>query len=255
MDEVTTAFVLTGLAGLSTGIGSLIAYFIPGQKLTQLSVLLGFAAGAMIYISFVELLAGSVEDVGFFLANTAFFTGMFLGYFLDRLVGHMHLDALPDGNITQGAKKQKLQKTGFLTAIGIAMHNFPEGMAVLVTSLSSPHLGAALAAAVAIHNIPEGIAVSVPIYWATGNRKKAFLYSFLAGISEPLGAAVGYFLLFRFLDPGALGIILAAVGGIMLFICFDELLPIALRWGNEHLVVLGLFSGMAVMALSLNMLS
>lgn len=249
MENVTVAFILTTFAGLSTGIGSLIAFFIPNPKLTYLSILLGFAAGAMLYISFVELLSTSIENVGFLVANIAFFLGMVVIYFLDRTIQHVHLDTLPD------SRQKRLQKAGIFTAIGIAMHNFPEGMAVMATSLSSPYLGMSVAVAIAIHNIPEGIAVSVPIYYATQDRKKAFAYSFISGLFEPVGAAFGYFLIFQFLTATLLGIILAFVGGIMVFICFDELLPIAIKYGDEHLMLSGLLSGMAVMALSLYILS
>lgn len=248
METVTAAFILTTFAGLSTGIGSLIAFFIPKPKMTYLSILLGFAAGAMLYISFVELLSTSIENVGFLVANTAFFLGMVVIYFLDRAIQHVHLDTLPD------SRQKRLQKAGIFTAIGIAMHNFPEGMAVMATSLSSPYLGISVAVAIAIHNIPEGITVSVPIYYATQDRNKAFAYSFLSGLFEPVGAAFGYFLIFQFLTATLLGIILAFVGGIMVFICFDELLPIAIKYGDEHLMISGLLPGMAAMALSLHLL-
>jgi len=259
MENVTVAFILTTFAGLSTGIGSLIAFFIPNPKLTYLSILLGFAAGAMLYISFVELLSTSIENVGFLVANIAFFLGMVVIYFLDRAIQHVHLDTLPDSHVQldtlPDSRQTELQKAGIFTAIGIAMHNFPEGMAVLVTSLSSPYLGMSVAVAIAIHNIPEGIAVSVPIYYATQDRKKAFAYSFISGLFEPVGAAFGYLLIFQFLTATLLGIILAFVSGIMVFICFDELLPIAIKYGDEHLMLSGLLSGMAVMALSLYILS
>lgn len=248
MEPVTVAFVLTTFAGLSTGIGSLIAFFIPEPNKRYLSVLLGFAAGAMLYISFVELLVASIETVDFITANIAFFLGIVVIYFLDRTIHHVHLDTLPDN------PEKSFRKAGIFTAIGIAMHNFPEGMAVMVTSLNSPSLGIAVAVAIAIHNIPEGITVSVPIYYATHDRKKAFGYSFLAGMFEPLGAAFGYFFIFQFLTEDLLGMILAFVGGIMVFICFDELLPISIKYGDEHLMISGLVSGMAVMALSLNLL-
>ncbi|MEA1984975.1 MAG: zinc transporter ZupT [Euryarchaeota archaeon] len=248
MNDLISAFMLTLLAGLSTGIGSMIAFFIPKPKLTYLSVLIGFAAGAMIYISFVELLPISIEAVGFLAANTSFFAGMVVIYLLDRVIGHVHLDTLPD------SYHSRLGKAGIFTAIGIAMHNFPEGLAVLLTSLNSLDMGLALAVAIAIHNIPEGIAVSVPIYYATENRKKAFSYSFLSGLSEPIGAAIGYLLIFPYLTPALLGITLGAVGGFMVFICFDELLPIAIEYGDEHLMLSGLLSGMVMMAASLYLL-
>ncbi|WP_048169454.1 zinc transporter ZupT [Methanosarcina siciliae] len=251
MADVTTAFFLTTFAGISTGLGSLIAFLVPNLKFSWLSVLLGFAAGAMIYISFVELLAESVGTVGFFQANVAFFLGIFGMFLLDRMIEHIHMDTLHDGNTFSISENHNLRKTGLLTALGIAMHNFPEGMAVLFSSLSSTYLGFSVAIAIAIHNIPEGVAVSIPIYYASGSRKKAFAYSFFSGLTEPLGAGIGYFLLFRFLTPESLFLMLAAVGGVMVFICFDELLPIAIKYGNEHLTFLGVFSGMLVVALSL----
>jgi ZIP family zinc transporter len=251
MGDVTTAFLLATFAGISTGFGSLIAFLVPNMKFTWLSILLGFAAGAMIYISFVDLLAESVEAVGFFQANAAFFLGMFGMGLLDLVIGHTHTDTLPDGNTLSISENNNLRKVGLLTALGIAMHNFPEGMAVLAASLSSSYLGVSVALAIAIHNIPEGIAVSVPIYYASGDRKKAFAYSFFAGLTEPLGAMFAYFLLFRFLSPEMLFLMLAAVGGVMVFICFDELLPISIKYGNEHLTFLGVFSGMVVIALTL----
>jgi ZIP family zinc transporter len=250
MGDVTTAFFLTTFAGISTGLGSLIAFLVPSMKFSWLSILLGFAAGAMLYISFVELLTESIGAVGFFQANAAFFLGVLGMGLLDYMVEHIHMDTLPDGN-SFSLENLNLQKAGLLTALGIAMHNFPEGMAVMVSSLSSTYLGFSIAVAIAIHNIPEGVAVSVPIYYASGSRKKAFAYSFFSGLTEPLGAGIGYFLLFRFLTPETLFLMLAVVGGVMVFICFDELLPIAIKYGNEHLTFSGVFSGMVVVALSL----
>lgn len=252
-EETFIAFLLTVLAGLSTGIGSLIAYFIKKPKFSYLSFLLGFSAGVMIYISFVELLGKSINEIGFLLANTCFFGGIVGIYFVDKFIPHIHLDTKldPHHKIKHG---KKLMAAGVLTAVGIAIHNFPEGMAVFAVSLDSLALGLPIAFAIAIHNIPEGIAVSVPIYYATGNRKKAFVYSFLSGVTEPAGAAIGYLLLLPFLTPMILYAILAVVAGIMVFICFDELLPISREYGNEHLSTLGLFFGMALMMLSLSFL-
>ncbi|WP_235283568.1 MULTISPECIES: ZIP family metal transporter [unclassified Methanosarcina] len=112
---------------------------------------------------------------------------------LDYMVEHIHMDTLPDGNALHISKNRNLRKTGLLTAVGIAMHNFPEGIAVRFSSLSSTYLGFSVAVVIAIHNIPEGVAVSIPIYCASVNRKKAFAYSFFAGPTEPLGAGIGYF--------------------------------------------------------------
>jgi ZIP family zinc transporter len=245
MNEVFSAFLLTTLAGLSTGIGSAIAYGIRKPKLTYLSVLLGFSAGVMIYISFVELLGSAIEEIGFLNANLAFFGGIVTIFLVDRLIPHIHVDVQKD------TEKGSLEYAGMMTAVGIALHNFPEGMAVLAVTLASPEFGIPIALAIAIHNIPEGISVSVPIYYATGNRRKAFFYSVLSGISEPIGALVGYLILLPFLTPVILASTLAYVGGIMVFICFDELIPVANQYGEQHLCMYGLFLGMFIMMVSL----
>ena len=245
MNEICSAFLLTTLAGLSTGIGSAIAYGIRRPKLTYLSVLLGFSAGVMIYISFVELLGAAIEEVGFLNANLAFFCGIITIFLVDRLIPHIHVDVQKD------TQRGSLEYAGMMTAVGIAIHNFPEGLAVLAVALASPEFGIPIALAIAIHNIPEGISVSVPIFYATGNRRKAFLYSFLSGISEPVGALVGYLILLPFITPMLLASTLAFVGGIMVFICFDELIPVANKYGEQHLCMYGLFLGMFIMMVSL----
>ncbi len=137
------------------------------------------------------------------------------------------------------------------TAIAIAIHNFPEGLATFVSALKDVKLGMAIAVAIAIHNIPEGVAVSIPIYYATGNRKKAFLYSFLSGLAEPVGALIGYAIVFSFFGDVVFGILFASVAGIMVFISLDELLPTAREYGEHHLAAYGLVAGMMMMALSL----
>ncbi len=254
LGETSLAFLLTILAGLSTGIGSLIAYFIKEPKFSYLSFLLGFSAGVMIYVSFMELLATSVNEIGFIVANGGFFGGIAVIYLVDKFIPHVHLDTKPDTFHESGKFdeiKERLADAGVLTAIGIAIHNFPEGMAVFAVSMEDLSLGITIALAIAVHNIPEGIAVSVPIYYATGNKRKAFGYSFFSGVAEPIGAAVGFLILMPILTDLVLYLTLAFVGGIMVFISFDELLPISKEYGNEHLSSMGLFSGMLIMMASL----
>ena len=142
-------------------------------------------------------------------------------------------------------------KTGLLVALGIGIHNFPEGMASFVGALKDPSLGIAIAVAIAIHNIPEGLAVSAPVYAATGSRGKAFLWSFLSGVAEPIEAGLAALLLLPFLNDAVLGFVLAVVAGIMVFISLDELLPAARSFGEEHLSIVGVVGGMVVMAVSL----
>ncbi len=252
------AILLTVLAGLSTSVGSAIAFLIRRPKYTYLSFLLGLSAGVMVYISFTELLGTAIEDIGFLSANLAFFGGIGVFALIDILIPHSYEEeSAADGRFGPGADKvagstSALKRGGIFVAIGIAIHNFPEGMITFASAATGDvSLGIMIAVAVAIHNIPEGIAVSVPIYYATGNRRKAFLYSFLSGIAEPVGAVIGYLFLLPFLTPAVLSGTLALVAGIMVYISFDEILPMAHRYGQAHLVILGIVLGMAVMAGSL----
>ncbi len=146
---------------------------------------------------------------------------------------------------------------GLFTALAIGIHNFPEGLATFLAALQNPSLGVAIAVAIALHNIPEGISVSVPIFYATGNRRKAFVYSLLSGLTEPVGAGVAYLALRFFtggssvISPQLMGILFAGVAGIMVYISLDELLPASRAFGKGHDSLFGLISGMAVMAVSL----
>lgn len=263
MNNVAIAFLLTGLAGLSTGIGSIIAFFVKKTNTKFLSISLGLSAGVMIYVSMMELLSDSIQTLGDLLgarkgaaiALTAFFVGVFITALIDKLIPESknpHSVTSPDHAASALAEKQqKLMRTGLLTALSIGIHNFPEGMATFVAALQDPYIAIPIAAAIAIHNIPEGIAVSVPIYYATGDRKKAFLFSFLSGLSEPIGALVGYLILMPFINDMTNSILFAAIAGVMVFISFDELLPAAREYGQHHLSIYGLFIGMAVMAISM----
>ena len=234
------------LAGLSTTIGAAIAFVIKNPSKKILSFAMGFSAGVMLFVSFAELLPEAMAELGELNAFIAFFVGMILIYLIDVLVPHTYEQ--------EGCNDPKLMKCGKMVAIGIAIHNFPEGIAVFFASLSSISLGIPIAVAIAIHNIPEGIAVSMPIYYATKSKKTAFKYSFLSGLAEPLGAGIAFLFLMPFLNPFILNIVLAGVAGVMVFISFDELLPISYRNHLGHTPILGVILGMAVMALSLVLL-
>ena len=269
--NLSFALLLTTLAGLSTGIGSTIAFFIRTPKYSYLAVALGFSAGVMIYISFTELLETAIGDVGFVRANIAFFVGIGLIALIDIFIPHEYEEERVAqlneyvGEIEQQEvlvppqratpPKSALMRSGVLIALGIAIHNFPEGLVTFCSAATGDvAFGIIIAIAIAIHNIPEGIAISVPIFYATGNRRKAFTYSFLSGIAEPVGALIGYGILFSFLTPALLSSMLAFVAGIMIFISLDEILPLAHRYGKEHFVLVGLATGMLVMAVSLSLL-
>ncbi|MFC2079002.1 zinc transporter ZupT [Candidatus Bipolaricaulota bacterium] len=249
MGSIGFALLLSALAGLSTTIGSVLGIAVrkPGPKFMTLT--LGFSAGVMIHVSFVELLQGGVESVGFIPAHMAFFLGMIVMFAIDALVPHDYLGHEEHSGV--GMRSSNLLKTGLFVALGIAVHNLPEGMATFAGALEDPSLGISIAVAVAIHNIPEGLAVAAPIYAATGSRKRAFFYSFLSGVAEPIGAGLAALILLPFLSEALLGYLLAGVGGIMVFISLDELIPVARSFGHEHLAILGAIMGMIVMTISL----
>ena len=254
--NIGIALLLTAMAGLSTGIGSSIAYFIMKPKISYLSFALGFSAGVMIYISFMELLPDSIEMVGEVWGTIGFFLGIIFIGLIDMVIPNAenphHFPPCSDNE--EVPKDTSLMRTGLFTALAIGIHNFPEGLATFASALSSVKLGIFVALAIALHNIPEGISVSMPILYATGNKNKAFFYSFLSGIAEPMGAFIGLLLLMPFLSEGLLASLLAFIAGIMVYISVDELLPMAHRYGYSHTVIFGTVLGMFIMALSLFML-
>ncbi len=266
-ENVLFAFALTLFAGLSTGIGSALAFFTKKTNTSILSLSLGFSAGVMIYVSFVEIFQkarinlveayGTVTGTWYTVAG--FFGGILFIALIDKLIPSFEnpheVHRIEEMDISEQKAKadKKLMRMGLFSALAIAIHNFPEGMATFAAGLVDPTIALPIAVAIAIHNIPEGIAVSVPLYFATGNKRKAFVLSFLSGLAEPLGAIIGYFLLYSFLNATVLGFLFASVAGIMVFISLDELLPTAEEYGKHHLAIYGLISGMAVMAFSLLM--
>ncbi|MBE0646111.1 MAG: zinc transporter ZupT [Bacteroidetes bacterium] len=263
--HILFAFGLTLFAGLSTGIGSALAFFANRTNTKFLSISMGFSAGVMIYVSMVEIFAKARDSLtvalgpvgGSWTTVAGFFGGIALIAIIDKLVPsgeNPHemrmVEEIPAKN---GSAKDMsgLYRTGLFSAIAIAIHNFPEGLATFLSAVQDPMLGIPIAVAIAIHNIPEGIAVSIPIYYATNNRKKAFLLSFASGLAEPVGAVIGYFILMQFFSDIIFGIVFASVAGIMVFISLDELLPGAQEYGEHHLAIYGLIAGMGVMAISL----
>ncbi len=249
-ENIELALALTVIAGLSTGIGSAIAYLIKRPKISYLSFSLGFSAGVMIYISFVELLPTARDAVGEVGGVTAFFVGVGVTGLIDLIMPEEenphHYERIP-----RPMEDENLERTGLFTALAIGIHNFPEGLAAFGAALSDLRLGVIIALAVAIHNIPEGISVSMPIFYATGDRTKAFIYSFLSGTAEPVGAIIGYLILMPFLSDTLLASLLAFIAGVMVYISLDEILPTAHRYGRNHIVIGGIIVGMSVMAVSL----
>lgn len=258
------AIGLTAFAGLSTSIGSAMAFFSKKLNPRFLAASLGFSAGVMIYVSLVEIFAKARDSLssylgsqnGYRLTVAAFFCGIALIALIDKLIPSYenpheiaHLKGMNNGK--QLPSEKKLLRMGMFSALAIGIHNFPEGLATFMGAMNDPSLGISIAVAIAIHNIPEGVAVSVPIYFATRSRKKAFWLSSLSGLAEPVGALFGFFLFRQFFNSLTFGLVFAAVAGIMIYISLDELLPTAEEYGEHHVAIGGLIAGMLVMAVSL----
>jgi ZIP family zinc transporter len=252
-NNLELALLLTTVAGLSTGIGSTIAYFIKKPKMSYLCFSLGLSAGVMLYVSFVELLPDAFETVGEIVGLYAFFAGIIVIGIIDVLIPEgENPHAFKDISLKRKGKTDKaLLRVGLLTALAVGIHNFPEGLATFGTALNDVKLGLLIAFAIAIHNIPEGISVSMPIYYATGDKKKAFFYSFMSGVAEPVAAVVGLLILLPILSEGVLAFLLAFVAGIMVYISVDELVPVAQKYDTGHCAILGIILGMLIMAVSL----
>jgi ZIP family zinc transporter len=269
MDTSTILFALglTVFAGLSTGIGSALAFYTKKTNESFLSLALGFSAGVMIYVSMIEIFVkarSSLEQYysngqfAYLITTVSFFGGIAIIAIIDKLVPEAENPHEIHGveELDEEVKNKKaLLRMGLFSALAIAIHNFPEGLATFMSAIQDPTLGISIAIAIAIHNIPEGIAVSVPVYYATGSKSKAFFYSFLSGLSEPVGALIGFFILRNVLSDALFGIVFASVAGIMVYISLDELLPTAEKYGKHHVAIGGLVAGMLVMAVSLVLFS
>lgn len=263
-ETILFALGLTVFAGLATGVGSIMSFFSKKFNPNFLSGALGFSAGVMIYVSLIEIFVKAKDALtdtlgdpkGYIYTTVAFFVGIAVIALIDQLVPEVsnphEMKNLDSEEMQQDEqKKSRLLRMGLFSALAIAIHNFPEGLATFMGALTDPALGVSIAVAIAIHNIPEGIAVSVPIYYSTGSRKKAFWYSLLSGLAEPIGALIGFFLLRAIFNDTMFGLIFASVAGIMVYISLDELLPTAEEYGKHHIAIGGVIAGMIVMAISL----
>jgi zinc transporter, ZIP family len=256
------AFLITLFAGLATGIGGLLVFYKKALNRKFLAISLGFSAGVMIYVSFVEILSKSIEsltevfgsNLGYVYATISFFAGIGIIALIDHFIpaaDNPHEYVFEPKEIK---KSKTLIRMGLMSALAITIHNLPEGLATFIAAVQNPNIGISIAIAIAIHNVPEGVSIAIPIYHATKSRGKALLYSTLSGLSEPVGAILGILFLSTFSNPAWFGIIFGLVAGIMVFISLDELLPTAEKFGEHHLSIYGMIVGMMVMALSLILL-
>ena len=274
MNGLTSALILTLIAGSATGIGGALVLFKKKISSNFLAGALGLSAGVMIFISLAELfpeaqamIAGTGMQHGEAFVLIAFFVGMGIITLIDFTIPEyenpheasgLSLDARTAaiGVLDQTGSEKALHRLGLMSALAIAIHNFPEGIATFIGALNDPEMGAGITFAIAIHNIPEGIAVAIPIYYATKSKGKALLYATLSGLSEPVGASLcwGIAAIFGVELTGsspAFPLILAAVAGIMIYISLDELLPTAEKYGKHHIAIAGVVGGMAIMGISL----
>ena len=267
-EQLLTGGLLSLMAGLCTGVGAALALFLKKTDTRLLTYALGASAGVMVYISFMELMPTATELIGEqsggkWIILAAFFGGMASASLIDHLVPEdenphevLNLNELHNLNqcTTADCKRQvrqRVRRSAMMFAIAIGVHNFPEGMATVAAAFDNTGIAASVALAVAIHNIPEGITVAVPLLYGTGSRRKAFYIGTLTGLAEPLGALVCMLILLPFLSTTLLAVLFAVVAGIMVFISFDELLPMAERWGHHHLSIYGVVTGMFIMGLVL----
>lgn len=262
-ENIILAFVLTLIAGISSGLGGLIAFFTKRDNVHFLTVALGFSAGVMLFVSFTDIFPATLEGFELKFAEhamlatcLAFFGGMGLIALIDFLIPEgenphemNYVEQVGSEHKMKDAKK--FHRMGIMLAMSIAIHNFPEGLATFAVSLNGWEMALPIVVAIALHNIPEGVAVAVPIYQATGSRLKALLYSLLSGLSEPLGALVGFLILMPFWNSTIESAVLGITAGIMVYISIDELLPTSERYGHHHLSIIGVVAGMMFMALSI----
>lgn len=258
------ALLMSFLAGLATVIGGFFTFFIKRTNLRGLSIGLGFSAGVMIFLSFTEILKSSnLMLIKFFphYSDWFVFAGFGLGIITAILIDYFIPDHIDEDlfnnqnhcepNQISCMHQHKIKRAGLLTAVAICIHNFPEGIATFFVTTQNITLGISVAIAIALHNIPEGIAVALPIYHATGKKRLAIWYTFLSGISEPIGALLGLFALNYFLPQAAIGFLFASVAGIMVYISFDTLLPLSREYGDGHYSVFGIMSGIFFIWVSL----
>lgn len=274
MNGIISALILTLIAGSATGIGGALVLFQKKISSNFLAGALGLSAGVMIFISLAELYPEAQEMIsqtgmahGKAFVLIAFFVGMGIITLIDFTIPEyenpheasgLSLDARTAavGVLEQTGSEKALHRLGVMSALAIAVHNFPEGIATFIGALNDPEMGTGITAAIAIHNIPEGIAVAIPIYYATKSKAKALFYATVSGLTEVIGALLCLAVTSIFgvsLTGGgpAFPLVLAAVAGIMIYISLDELLPTAEKYGKHHIAIAGVVGGMAVMGISM----
>ena len=240
------SLLLSLLAGLSTVIGAFIVFFSKSSNKKLITFALAFSAGVMITISFTDLYPSAQETLvkqeGHLMGVLLSLLFMIIGVLIAFLIDHF----IPEGDKKGG----DLYRVGFVSMIAIMLHNFPEGIATFVSGYQSTTLGIYIAMAIALHNIPEGISIAMPIYYSTNSKSKAFKYTVISGIAEPVGAFLAFLFLKPFINEIILAVIFALVAGIMLYIAFQELIPEARAYGYNKLYIFSLILGICIIPIS-----
>jgi len=252
-DESIRALLLSVIAGLATLIGATIVFLSKSTNKKTLAIALGFSSGVMLSVSFMDLIPSAnallVKAMNYKLSVIfsvlVVALGIFLASLLDRFVPHQEFD-----EETGESPHKNLYKVGFVSMLAIGLHNFPEGIATFMAGYENLSLGITIALAISLHNIPEGIVVAMPIFYATGSKKKAFKYAFLSGIAEPIGAFLAFLVLRPFINDIVLGAILALVSGIMIYVVIEELLPSSRQYGHNKTALIATFFGICIMPLT-----
>jgi len=225
-------FLLSSIAGISTLIGFLFI-FIKKDREGVISKALGFASGVMLTISIIDLIPNSLDLI---IKKYKFIYAVFLAL-LGFLIGVI-LSSIIDSKVGKASKKgSKLYKLGIITMLVIMMHNVPEGIATFITTTSNTKLGLILTIAIALHNIPEGISISIPIYYSTNSKLKAFIYTLISGLSEPLGAVIAYLFLSKVVGDTSLGIIYSIIAGMMVNISINELYKESINYNKKNTII------------------
>ena len=250
--DAVRALSMSFFAGMTTLLGAFIVFIIKKKNEKFITISLGFSAGVMISVSFNNLLphaqeyliAYSGEHIGVILTVLFLIFGVSLTYGLDRLVPH---DIIP----AEGGKEHKnLFRVGFVSMLAITLHNFPEGIATFMSGYRDIELGISIAIAISMHNIPEGISVATPIYFATGSKRKAFRFTLISALSEPVGAVLTFLILRPFINNLMMGILFAFISGIMLYITIEELIPSSRQYGHTRVALISTFIGICLMPLA-----
>lgn len=240
------AFLISTIAGMSTLLGGIIIFLnIKENKIQKfISFCLAFSIAIMIGISITDLIPSSFFNILFnFKLSKAIF--IILLSFIIGVVTVLFINKLMDKQ-----DSNSLYKLGILSMFALMLHNFPEGIATFIGSVQDEALGIKLSLAIMFHNIPEGISIAVPIYYATGSKKKALYNTFLSGLAEPLGALLAYIFLKNYITDVMISIVLLFVAGIMITLSIQEMLPKALSYKENKFIYLGLFIGILLLILN-----